>query len=87
MILHLSGCVLWLFHFRSLNTWELFEVRNYFIWYHILVSISCLFVIIIVVCLLLMQKNKWDFFVFLVLEVSAMVITGGVALTSKLLTG
>lgn len=29
-----------------------------------------------------MQKNKWDFFLFLVLEVSAMLITGAVALTS-----
>ncbi|CAN1159353.1 Protein S-acyltransferase 24 [Linum perenne] len=28
------------------------------------------------------KKNKWDFFLFLVLEVSAMLITGGVALTS-----
>ncbi|CAN1159356.1 Protein S-acyltransferase 24, partial [Linum perenne] len=27
------------------------------------------------------KKNKWDFFLFLVLEVSAMLITGGVALT------
>lgn len=30
-----------------------------------------------------MQKNKRDFFLFLVLEVFAMVITGGVALTRK----
>lgn len=29
------------------------------------------------------QKNKWDFFLFLILEVTAMVITGAVALTSK----
>ncbi|OMO61697.1 Zinc finger, DHHC-type, palmitoyltransferase [Corchorus olitorius] len=27
------------------------------------------------------KKNKWDFFLFLVLEVSAMMITGGVAIT------
>ncbi|KAI4344211.1 hypothetical protein L6164_011462 [Bauhinia variegata] len=27
------------------------------------------------------KKNKWDFFIFLVLEVSAMLITGGVTLT------
>ncbi|XVF88270.1 hypothetical protein PTKIN_Ptkin19aG0036700 [Pterospermum kingtungense] len=27
------------------------------------------------------KKNKWDFFLFLVLEVSAMLITGGVAIT------
>ncbi|XP_057750143.1 protein S-acyltransferase 24 isoform X1 [Arachis stenosperma] len=31
------------------------------------------------------KKNKWDFFVFLVLEVSAMIITGGVTL-SRVLT-
>ncbi|KAE9601770.1 putative protein S-acyltransferase [Lupinus albus] len=31
------------------------------------------------------KKNKWDFFVFLVLEVSAMLVTGGVSLT-RLLT-
>ncbi|CAL0330462.1 unnamed protein product [Lupinus luteus] len=31
------------------------------------------------------KKNKWDFFVFLVLEVSAMLFTGGVSLT-RLLT-
>ena len=31
----------------------------------------------------LMQKNKWDFFIFLVLEVLAMLITGAVALSSK----
>ncbi|KDP30210.1 hypothetical protein JCGZ_16992 [Jatropha curcas] len=30
------------------------------------------------------KKNKWDFFVFLVLEVSAMLLTGGVALTRVL---
>ncbi|WCJ29949.1 Ankyrin repeat family protein with DHHC zinc finger domain [Euphorbia peplus] len=30
------------------------------------------------------KKNKWDFFLFLVLEVSAMLITGGVALTRVL---
>ncbi|KAA3486048.1 protein S-acyltransferase 24-like isoform X1 [Gossypium australe] len=30
---------------------------------------------------LVMQKNKWDFFLFIVLEVMAMVITGGVAMT------
>ncbi|RYR30539.1 hypothetical protein Ahy_B01g055287 isoform B [Arachis hypogaea] len=34
---------------------------------------------------LCLQKNKWDFFVFLVLEVSAMIITGGVTL-SRVLT-
>ncbi|KAK8649845.1 hypothetical protein V6N13_139499 [Hibiscus sabdariffa] len=27
------------------------------------------------------KKNKWDFFIFIVLEVSAMLITGGVAMT------
>ncbi|OIW18604.1 hypothetical protein TanjilG_13356 [Lupinus angustifolius] len=30
------------------------------------------------------KKNKWDFFVFLVLEVSAMLVTGGVSLTRVL---
>lgn len=30
------------------------------------------------------QKNKWDFFLFLVLEVLAMLITGSVALTSEI---
>nr|GMC61408.1 protein S-acyltransferase 24 [Ipomoea batatas] len=30
----------------------------------------------------LIQKNKWDFFLFLVLEVLAMLITGGVTLTN-----
>ncbi|XP_057501036.1 protein S-acyltransferase 24-like [Actinidia eriantha] len=30
------------------------------------------------------KKNKWDFFLFLILEVSAMLITGGVALTRVL---
>ncbi|CAL0325665.1 unnamed protein product [Lupinus luteus] len=30
------------------------------------------------------KKNKWDFFVFLVLEVSAMMVTGGVSLTRVL---
>lgn len=29
-----------------------------------------------------MQRNKWEFFVFLVLEVLAMLITGGFTLTS-----
>lgn len=29
------------------------------------------------------QKNKWDFLLFLVLEVLAMLITGAVALTSE----
>ncbi|XP_061350807.1 protein S-acyltransferase 24 isoform X1 [Gastrolobium bilobum] len=32
------------------------------------------------------KKNKWDFFVFLVLEISAMLVTGGVCLT-RVLTG
>lgn len=31
---------------------------------------------------LLMQKNKWEFFMFLALEVSAMIITGLVTLIS-----
>ncbi|XP_022755204.1 protein S-acyltransferase 24-like [Durio zibethinus] len=31
------------------------------------------------------KKNKWDFFIFLVLEVSAMLITGGVAMTRILM--
>ena len=33
----------------------------------------------------LTQKNKRDFFIFLVLEVSAMVITGAVTITSMFL--
>lgn len=33
-------------------------------------------------CVSLIQKNKWDFVCFLVVEVSAMAITGTVALTS-----
>lgn len=35
-----------------------------------------------IVYLPVMQKNKWDFFLFLVLEVSAMLVSGAVTLTS-----
>ena len=34
----------------------------------------------------LLQKNKWDFFLFLLLEVLAMLITGGVTLASMFVT-
>lgn len=33
--------------------------------------------------LLVSQKNKWEFFLFLLLEVSAMLVTGAVTITSR----